>query len=91
MDRTTQLEQALGLARELLAEYQRRHEASEQSWAKSYGALEARVELLEARLRAFEAFNLPGTAPLPPRGARPAPLDAQEFTDRLQTIIGGQK
>ena len=96
IDRTTQLEQALAAARELLHDYQRRHEAAEQSWARTCQQLQARGDFLESHVRAYEAFRVPGAAEVVQLAKRvaavraPAPLDAQAFTARLDQILGGQ-
>lgn len=93
-DRITQLEWALRNARELLNDYQNRHEASVRSWAQACQSLEARAEYAESRVRAFEAFQFPGAAEVAELSRRiaaipvPSELDAQAFTSRLNRILG---
>lgn len=93
-DRTTQLEQALAAARELLADYQRRHEAGERSWATTCRQLEARAAFLESHVRAYEAFQLPGAREVRQLSQRwaavraPDPLESHAFITRLNAILG---
>lgn len=89
-----QHKQALTIARELLGDYQNRHEAAEQSWARACQHLQARSEFLEARVRAFDAFQLPGAEEILQLSKQvtalaraPEPLDSQTFTERLDEIL----
>lgn len=91
--RITQFRQALSACRVVLADYQRQHEAAERSWAKVCHALQARAEFLEARVRAYDAFQLPGADEVLRMSTHlatvraPDPTDAQTFTARLNTIL----
>ncbi len=91
--RVKQHEQALAIARELLADYQARHEAAENSWGRTCQQLQARAEFAESRLRAYDAFQLPGADEVVEMSRRlgsvsaPDPLDSQLFADRLEDII----
>lgn len=51
-DRVTQLERALAIAREMLEEKDRRHEAAERHWAAKYTDLMQRIGWLEAQVTA---------------------------------------
>lgn len=50
--RVTQLEQALGYAREMIDDFQRKHEAAELAWATEAAKLRARIEWLESQVAA---------------------------------------
>lgn len=92
--REEQLQQALQYARDLLSDYQERHEAAERAWAQTCQRLEERAAFAEAQLQAFAAFRLPGAEEVLQLSRRaaavrsPEPLDREAFTARLEDILG---
>ncbi len=89
----TQLEQCLVACRELLKDYQRRHEAAEWAWARAFSRLQGQVHELDARVRAYDAWQLPGATELAKFSKQisdtqiPNTLDSQVFDENLNEIL----